>query len=66
MLDVLLSQPEANPGSKGVIKVSDRVDKPIKSVMKSCFMANRSTLDTMVISFLITGKVTVAISIRKR
>ncbi len=35
MLDVLLSQPEANPGSKGVIKVSDRVDKPIKSVMKA-------------------------------
>ena len=63
MLDVLLNQPETNQGSKGVIKVSDRIDKPIKSVMKAVSWRIVGTLDTMIISFLITGKVTVALSI---
>jgi uncharacterized membrane protein len=63
MLDVLLNQPEEKPVSKGVIKVSDRADKPIKSVMKSVSWRIIGTIDTMVISYFITGRVTVALSI---
>jgi uncharacterized membrane protein len=63
MLDVLLNQPEEKPGVKGIIKVSDRADKPLKSIMKSVSWRIVGTLDTMVISYFITGKVTVAVSI---
>jgi len=63
MLDVLLKQPEEKPDSKGVIKVSDRADKPIKSIMKSVSWRIVGTLDTMIISYFITGRVTVALSI---
>ena len=63
MLDVLLKQPEDTNGSKGVIKVSDRADKPIKSIMKSVSWRIVGTIDTMIISYFITGKVTVALSI---
>jgi len=63
MLDVLLKQSEEKPDSKGVIKVSDRADKPIKSFMKSVSWRIVGTIDTMVISYIITGRVTVAVSI---
>jgi uncharacterized membrane protein len=63
MLDVLLNQTEDKKESKGVIKVSDRADKPIKSIMKSVSWRIVGTLDTMVISYFITGRLTVALSI---
>lgn len=63
MLDVLLNQTEQNPGSKGVLSVSDRADKPVKSFLKSVSWRVVGTLDTMIISYFITGRVTVAISI---
>ena len=63
MLDVLLNQPEEKPGVKGVLKVSDRADKPIKSIMKSVSWRIIGTIDTMIISYFITGRVTVAFSI---
>jgi len=63
MLDVLLNQSEEKPGVKGIIKVSDRADKPLKSVMKSVSWRIVGTLDTMVITYFITGKVTIAVSI---
>ena len=63
MLDVLIKQPEEKPGLKGVIKVSDRADKPIKSMMKSVSWRIVGTLDTMIISYIITGRVAVALSI---
>jgi uncharacterized membrane protein len=63
MLDVLLNQPENKPDAKGVIKVSDRADKPIKSIMKSISWRIVGTIDTMIISYIITGRVTVAVSI---
>jgi uncharacterized membrane protein len=63
MLDVLLKQPEEKRESKGVIQVSERVDKPIKSLMKSVSWRIVGTIDTMIISYFITGRVTVAISI---
>jgi uncharacterized membrane protein len=63
MLDVLLNQPEEKPASKGVIKVSDRADKPLKSIMKSVSWRIVGTLDTMAISYIITGRVTIALSI---
>jgi uncharacterized membrane protein len=63
MLDVLLKLPEEKIVAKGVIKVSDRADKPLKSIMKSVSWRIVGTLDTMIISYFITGRVTVAISI---
>jgi uncharacterized membrane protein len=63
MLDVLINQPEEKSVEKGTIKVSERIDKPIKSFMKSVSWRIVGTLDTMIISYFITGKVTIAVSI---
>jgi len=63
MLDVLINQPQEKPGPGGVLKMSDRADKPIKSLMKSVSWRIVGTLDTMVISYFITGKITIAVSI---
>ena len=63
MLDVLLKQPEEKSDPKGVIKVSDRADKPIKSIIKSVSWRIVGTIDTMIISYFITGKMTIAVSI---
>lgn len=63
MLDVLLKQPEEKPDKEGIIKVSDRADKPIKSFMKSISWRIVGTIDTMIISYFITGRMTLAISI---
>ena len=45
------------------MRVSDRADKPIKSLMKSVSWRIVGTIDTMIISYFITGKVTIALSI---
>jgi uncharacterized membrane protein len=63
MLDVLLKQPEDTNPSKVAIKISDRTDKPIKSAMKAVSWRIVGTIDTIIISYFITGKVTVALSI---
>jgi uncharacterized membrane protein len=63
MLDVLLKQPEAKQASPGTINVSEMIDKPIKSVLKSVSWRIVGTLDTIIISYFITGKVTIALSI---
>jgi uncharacterized membrane protein len=63
MLDVLIAKPEEKLTAKGVIKVSDRADKPVKSALKAITWRIVGTIDTMIISYLITGKITVALSI---
>jgi len=63
MLDVLISGPEEKVTPKGVIKVSDRADKPVKSALKAISWRIVGTIDTMLISYLITGRVSVALSI---
>jgi uncharacterized membrane protein len=63
MLDVLITQPEEKTKPVRGLKVSDRADKPIKSLIKSVSWRIVGTIDTMIISYFITGKVTVAISI---
>jgi len=63
MLDVLISRPEEKVTPKGVIKVSDRADKPVKSALKAITWRIVGTIDTMIISYVITGKLTVALSI---
>jgi uncharacterized membrane protein len=63
MLDILLKSSKELPLIKSELKVSDRADKPIKSIMKSVSWRIVGTLDTMLISYLITGRVTVAVSI---
>jgi uncharacterized membrane protein len=63
MLDVLITRPEDNTTPKGVIKVSDRADKPVKSALKAISWRIVGTIDTMIISYFITGEVSVALSI---
>jgi uncharacterized membrane protein len=63
MLDVLINDREESTPRKRIFRVSDRADKPIKSVMKAVSWRIVGTIDTMVISYFITGKVTVALSI---
>lgn len=63
MLDVLINQAGDNSGSNGVKKISDRADKPIKSVMKAISWRIVGTIDTMIISYFITGKLTTAVTI---
>ena len=63
MLDVLITRTEEKIAPQGVIKVSDRADKPVKSALKAITWRIVGTIDTMIISYIITGKVTVALSI---
>jgi uncharacterized membrane protein len=63
MLDVLIKHPEDKDGKRKILKFSDRADKPIKSILKSVSWRIVGTIDTMVISYFITGKVTMAVTI---
>ena len=63
MLDVLLNSPKESKLEKGVLKVSDRTDKPVKSIIKAISWRIVGTVDTMVISYFITGKASFALSI---
>jgi len=63
MLDVLIAKTDEKSSSKGVYRMSDRADKPVKSALKAISWRIVGTLDTIIISYFITGKVTVALSI---
>jgi uncharacterized membrane protein len=63
MLDVLISRPEEKLHGKDIIDVSNLEDKPVKSALKAITWRIVGTIDTMIISYIITGKVTVALSI---
>jgi uncharacterized membrane protein len=56
MLDVLISRPEEKVAPKGVIKVSDRADKPVKSAIKAVTWRIIGTLDTMICSIEVFTK----------
>lgn len=62
MLDVLVADKKEKPLLQAR-KMSYYTDKPIKSFIKSLSWRIVGTIDTMAISYLITGKVTVALSI---
>jgi uncharacterized membrane protein len=63
MLDVLINQSEPKPKTQGEFRFSDRADKPIKSIIKAVSWRIVGTIDTMIISYFITGRVLVALSI---
>jgi len=63
MLDVLISPTEEKTRPARGMRVSDRADKPIKSLIKSVSWRIVGTIDTMIISYFITGKITIALSI---
>lgn len=63
MLDVLISNAENKKPGKAVYRMSDRADKPVKSALKAVSWRIIGTIDTMMISYIITGKLTVAVSI---
>lgn len=63
MIDVLLDNTRENTTSGQKKKIDKGTDRPIKSFMKSVSWRIVGTLDTMIISYFITGKITVAVSI---
>jgi len=63
MLDLLLSKAADKKIQKDVIVISKGADKPLKSALKAISWRIVGTVDTMVISFIITGKIHVAVSI---
>ncbi len=63
MLDVLINgQEEKSSAGKG-LRMSDRADKPVKSFLKAVSWRIVGTIDTMVISYFVTGKITLAFTI---
>jgi uncharacterized membrane protein len=63
MLDVLIENSRKNAPEKEELVISERVDKPVKSALKAISWRVVGTIDTMIISYIITGKLTVAFSI---
>jgi uncharacterized membrane protein len=63
MIDVLLNNSRVKSKPEGTIEISDGSDKPIKSLMKSVSWRIIGTLDTIIISYFITGKLSFALSI---
>lgn len=64
MLDILLKQPKSRiAASEKEPVVVVRTDKPVKSFLKSVSWRIVGTIDTMIISYFVTGKVTMAVSI---
>jgi len=63
MLDILVKQSRDQSPHERYLKVSNKADKPIISVLKSVSWRIIGTLDTIIISYFITGKVELAVSI---
>jgi uncharacterized membrane protein len=64
MLDMLIKQPGTRKSSpEKTPEVIIRTDKPVKSIIKSLSWRVVGTLDTIIISYFVTGKVTMALSI---
>jgi uncharacterized membrane protein len=63
MLDVLFNNPGDNLKPKRLSKLRDKSDKPLKSFLKSLSWRVVGTLDTIIISYFITGKFSFAVSI---
>ncbi|MBN1108329.1 MAG: DUF2061 domain-containing protein [Bacteroidales bacterium] len=63
MLDVILNNQAAGTGRKQLSKPAGESDKPIKSFIKSLSWRIVGTLDTIIISYFITGKLSFAVSI---
>ena len=63
MLDVLIKRYEDRSSQPKTINVSESADKPLKSMLKSVSWRIVGTVDTILISYFITGQVTIALSI---
>ena len=63
MLDVILNSQVKNSGRKELSDPVSESDKPIKSFIKSLSWRIVGTLDTIIISYFITGKFSFAVSI---
>jgi uncharacterized membrane protein len=64
MIDLLIKRPGIKKTSaESVPEVIIRTDKPVKSFIKSVSWRIVGTLDTIIISYFVTGKVTMALSI---
>jgi len=63
MLDVLIAKPKGESASEESFEISDRIDKPVKSLLKAVSWRIVGTIDTMIISYIVTGRLTLAFTI---
>ncbi len=63
MLDVLIAKPGEISAPEDGFEISDRIDKPVKSLLKAVSWRIVGTIDTMIISYIVTGKLTLAFTI---
>ncbi|MDX9727374.1 MAG: DUF2061 domain-containing protein [Bacteroidales bacterium] len=63
MLDLILEKSGENIKEKKNSAMDVSLDKPIKSLIKSISWRVVGTIDTMIISYFITGKLSLAVSI---
>jgi uncharacterized membrane protein len=63
MLDFILRQSGQKNLQKELSVLSKGIDKPVKSILKSISWRIVGTLDTIIISYFITGKILIAFSI---
>ena len=63
MIDLLIRKPVEKSIKKETIVISKGADKPLKSALKAISWRIVGTIDTMIISFIITGKIHLAVSI---
>ncbi len=63
MLDVLIAKPQDKSQENEGFRMSYSVDKPVKSFIKAVSWRLVGTLDTMMISYIVTGKMTLAFTI---
>jgi uncharacterized membrane protein len=63
MLDVLIAKPGKDSSAEDEFRMSDRIDKPVKSFLKAVSWRIVGTIDTMMISYFVTGKLSLAFTI---
>lgn len=63
MLDVLILKQGEKTAPGDELRMSDRIDKPVKSFLKAISWRVVGTIDTMVISYFVTGRLTLAFTI---
>ncbi len=63
MIDVILNPPQKKVQPSIEVKTRQEGDRPIKSLLKTISWRIVGTIDTITISFIITGEITSALSI---
>jgi len=63
MLDLFFNSTGKKNRSEEDVKKDKRADKPVKSLLKTISWRIVGTADTMILSYIMTGKISIAVSI---